>query len=158
MYKTWVLNKRCWTVLIKVLGKVRERRTVPMPQGCRRSLSQNTYKEKDCIVSIPFHPSSDSRNKRFTSKSSVFLLGSLARPRGFTSNNNLWTDETTFTRDGIYKIHNEHRYAAENPHLIRESRSQTRFKVNIWIGLIGNQLVGPYLDQHHSMAYTICSS
>lgn len=88
LYKTWVLKKRCWTVLRKVLGKVRERRTVPMPQGCRRSLSQNTYKEKDCIVSIPFHPSSDSRNKRLTSKSSVLLLGSLGRPRGIPSNNN----------------------------------------------------------------------
>lgn len=63
-------------------------RTVHMPQGCRRSFSQNTYKEKYCIVSIPFHPSSDPRNKRLTLKSSVSLLGSLVRQRKFPSNNN----------------------------------------------------------------------
>lgn len=58
----------------------------------------------------------------------------------------LWTDESSFTRDGCFNYHNEHHYDIENPHLARESRSQTRFKVNVWIGLIGNHLVGPYLD------------
>lgn len=99
LYKTRVLKKRCWTVLIEFIGEVRERRTVFMPLGCRRSLSQNTYKEKDCIVSIPFHPSSDSQNKRFTLKSSVSLLGSLVRQRGFPSNYN-YVDRW----DNIHKI------------------------------------------------------
>lgn len=58
----------------------------------------------------------------------------------------LWTDESSFTRDGVFNFHNEHHYQTENPHLARESRSQTRFKVNVWVGLIGNHLVGPYID------------
>lgn len=58
----------------------------------------------------------------------------------------LWTDESTFTRDGVFNIHNEHYYAAENPHLVHECSHQVRFKVNVWIGLIGSRLIGPYLD------------
>lgn len=58
----------------------------------------------------------------------------------------LWTDECSFTRDGVFNFHNEHHYADDNPHLVRESRSQSRFKVNVWAGLIGNRIIGPYVD------------
>lgn len=49
-------------------------------------------------------------------------------------------------RDGVFNFHNEHHYADDNPHLVRESRSQSRFKVNVWAGLIGNRIIGPYVD------------
>ncbi|CAG9828027.1 unnamed protein product [Diabrotica balteata] len=56
----------------------------------------------------------------------------------------LFTDEAQFTTDGINNSRNSHVWAEENPHAIRERRSQLRFSVNVWIGVINNQLVGPH--------------
>lgn len=53
----------------------------------------------------------------------------------------LWTDESSFTRDGMYNTHNYHCWADENPHLIWEKSFQERWTINVWAGLIDNQLV-----------------
>lgn len=55
----------------------------------------------------------------------------------------LFTDEAKFTRDAIMNFHNDHRWAAENPHAIRQSRHQQTFSCNIWAGIIGDYLIGP---------------
>lgn len=34
----------------------------------------------------------------------------------------LWTDECTFTREGVFNCHNRHHYAYENPRLVRQQR------------------------------------
>ncbi|CAH2092093.1 unnamed protein product [Euphydryas editha] len=40
----------------------------------------------------------------------------------------LWTDESTFKRDEYLNLHNYHEWRVENPHLMREDRSQYQFK------------------------------
>lgn len=56
--------------------------------------------------------------------------------------NILFTDECTFTRDGIFNSHNLHRYSEENPHATFPTRSsQTRFNINLWCGIVGGHLV-----------------
>lgn len=55
----------------------------------------------------------------------------------------LFTDEATFTRNGINNTHNAHRWSEENPHAIVDSNFQYRFSVNVWCGVIDNQLIGP---------------
>lgn len=57
--------------------------------------------------------------------------------------NILWTDESLFTRVGIYNRKNEHYWALTNPHVIKSSHHQVRFSVNVWAGIIGNVIVGP---------------
>lgn len=57
----------------------------------------------------------------------------------------LWTDEASFTREGVNNFHNLHMWASENPHLIRESSFQQRFSVNVWAGIIGNTFIGPVI-------------
>jgi hypothetical protein len=57
----------------------------------------------------------------------------------------LTTDEATFTRDGIFNVRNTHIWSDENPHAIRERHFQNRFSVNVWGGIIGNKLIGPYI-------------
>lgn len=57
----------------------------------------------------------------------------------------LWTDESQFTRDGITNFHNVHTWAEENPHVKQETSFQQRFSVNVWAGIVGNTLVGPYI-------------
>lgn len=59
--------------------------------------------------------------------------------------NLLSTDEATFTRDGIFNSHNTHVWSDENPHAIHEGHFQERFKVNVWAGMVGDQLIGPYV-------------
>ena len=57
----------------------------------------------------------------------------------------LWTDECTFTQDGYFNFHNYHYYSYENLFLTWDGNSQYRFEVNIWAGLIDDQLVYMYL-------------
>lgn len=57
----------------------------------------------------------------------------------------LWTDEATFTREGIFNQHNSHFWSEENPMQIRESNFQYEFKVNLWIGLIGSTILPPII-------------
>ena len=53
----------------------------------------------------------------------------------------LWTDECTFTQDGYFNFHNYHYYGYEYPFLMWDGNSQFSFKVNVWAGLIDDQLV-----------------
>lgn len=55
----------------------------------------------------------------------------------------LWSDESTFTRDGVFNTHNLHHWSAQNPHATREFGHQQRFSVNVWLGVINNRIVGP---------------
>lgn len=57
----------------------------------------------------------------------------------------LFTDEAGFTRDGIINCHNLHIWNDENPHAVVQTKHQERFIINVWMGLVGNYLVGPYI-------------
>lgn len=57
----------------------------------------------------------------------------------------LWTDEAFFNRDGVFNLHNSHIWSVENPHAMHPHGNQYRFSVNVWAGIVGNHLVGPYL-------------
>jgi hypothetical protein len=59
--------------------------------------------------------------------------------------NILWTDETCFTHEGVFNVHNSHFWAWDNPHAIREHGCQVRFSVSIWANIVGDIVVGPYL-------------
>lgn len=59
----------------------------------------------------------------------------------------LWTDESKFDRDGITNYHNAHYWAPKasgNPNKKRVQGSQRRFSVNVWMGIINNNLIGPF--------------
>lgn len=55
----------------------------------------------------------------------------------------LWTDEASFTRAGITNYRNLHLWMTDNPHAVRPSSFQHEFSINVWAGIINNQLVGP---------------
>ncbi|GFV03492.1 uncharacterized protein TNCV_5060331 [Trichonephila clavipes] len=57
----------------------------------------------------------------------------------------LFSDEASFTREGIFNTHNDHIWAVENPHAIRRRAAQIRFSVNVWAGIMGDHLIGPYM-------------
>ena len=57
----------------------------------------------------------------------------------------LFTDEATFTRAGVFNTHNMHAWHDANPQNVHRFRYQHRFTVNVWVGICGDHLIGPYL-------------
>ncbi|MVN23873.1 DUF4817 domain-containing protein, partial [Staphylococcus aureus] len=64
-------------------------------------------------------------------------------------NNILWSDESTFHKNGFVNRHNYHYYATENPHLLRQVDYQHRWSINVWGGIIGEYVIGPYFFEGH---------
>lgn len=68
-------------------------------------------------------------------------------------NNILFSDESSFTLNGKVNKQNRQIWARENPYRTQETHTQYRDKVNVWVGILGNHLVGPFfidgnLNQH----------
>lgn len=59
-------------------------------------------------------------------------------------NNILFTDEATFCFNGEVNRHNSRYWSRENPHWMREIHTQRQQKVNVWAGIIGDRLIGPF--------------
>jgi hypothetical protein len=61
------------------------------------------------------------------------------------SRNVMFTDEACFTRDGFFNSHNSHIWEVENPHANTLRKNQHQFSINIWAGIVGENVIGPYL-------------
>jgi hypothetical protein len=59
--------------------------------------------------------------------------------------NIFFTDEAHFTRSGVNITRNSHSWGCDNPHGTVESKYQHLFFVNVWCGVTGEQLTGPYI-------------
>lgn len=55
----------------------------------------------------------------------------------------LFTDEAKFDNMGGVNLHNAHYYAEENPHWQRDHRTQRRWSINVWAGVVGHYVIGP---------------
>lgn len=66
----------------------------------------------------------------------------LNQPDGF-QRNILWSDESTFKSNAEVNTWNCRYWSEENPHWLREIDNQRIWKVNVWCGIIDNQIVGP---------------
>lgn len=56
----------------------------------------------------------------------------------------LITDKSCFTRNGIENFRNTHIWCDENPHETAARHFQHTFSVNVWIGVLGDNLIGPF--------------
>lgn len=56
----------------------------------------------------------------------------------------LFTDESTFHRNGFVNRHNFHYYNDENPRLFQVRYNQHKWSVNVWGGIIGTSVIGPF--------------
>lgn len=54
-----------------------------------------------------------------------------------------FSDECTFFLNGNVNKHNCRFWSDENPHLFREQHSQHPQKLNVWMGILGDHLIGP---------------
>lgn len=56
----------------------------------------------------------------------------------------MFSDESTFHSNGNVNKHNLHYYATENPHFVRYVDHQHRWSLNVWGGIIGRHIIGPF--------------
>ncbi|VEN56924.1 unnamed protein product, partial [Callosobruchus maculatus] len=54
------------------------------------------------------------------------------------------SDEATFCVNGTVNRHNSRYWSNENPHWIHEAHSQHPQNLNVWMGIGGNRLIGPF--------------
>jgi hypothetical protein len=59
--------------------------------------------------------------------------------------NILFTNKVHFTRDAVNNTRNSHLWNFGNPHGTLKSTCQRRFSVNVGCGVLGDQLIGPYI-------------
>jgi len=57
----------------------------------------------------------------------------------------IFSDESLFTREGIFNHHNMHSWNQENPRVTRPINFQTRWKLNVWAGIMGTNILGPVI-------------
>ena len=57
----------------------------------------------------------------------------------------LFSDDASFTRDGVNNLRNVHTWSHDNPHETSVRNFQRRFTVNVWCGVLGNKLIGPFV-------------
>lgn len=58
----------------------------------------------------------------------------------------LFGDEATFTRDESVDMHNAQHYSyGDHPHVTNQTKHQHRFRINVWIYVVGNNQLGPAL-------------
>ncbi|GFU28587.1 uncharacterized protein TNCV_467961 [Trichonephila clavipes] len=104
---------------------------------CNGRATQRLYAEKHPVrrtpdYTMPFHSGTCSNELQIPFEASV-----------------LFTDEASFSREGIFNTHNSHSWAAANPHVTRTRAAQDRFLVNVWADILGDHLIGPYILPGH---------
>ena len=57
----------------------------------------------------------------------------------------LFSDGASFTWDGVNNLRNVHMWSHDNPHETSVTKFQRRFTVNVWCGVLGNKLFGPFV-------------
>ncbi|KAJ8941334.1 hypothetical protein NQ318_004778 [Aromia moschata] len=65
-------------------------------------------------------------------------------PYKLVPTNELVEDEFTFTLHGHVNRQNSCYWSRENPHWMRELHTQNPEKVNVWAGIIGENIIGPF--------------
>ena len=61
----------------------------------------------------------------------------------------IFSDESTFTLNGEVNRQNLRYWAPQNPHWMREHHTQNPQKVNVWAGIVGDRILGPYFFEGH---------
>lgn len=71
------------------------------------------------------------------------MMGNLDR-NTIVLNNIVFSDEATFMLNGNVNRHNCRYWSSVNPHWMREQHTQHPEKLNVWLGILGGQFIGPF--------------
>lgn len=56
----------------------------------------------------------------------------------------IWSDESMVHNNGVFNRKNCHYWATENPRLYKSVKHQHHFGFNVWVGIFGTRVVGPF--------------
>jgi len=56
----------------------------------------------------------------------------------------VWSDEAMFKSNGEVNLHNAHYWSDRNPHWLREVDNQHVWSLNVWCGIVGDRIIGPF--------------
>lgn len=110
---------------------------------CRRSVQKILKKEH-------FHPykvhllqeiNEDDFDRRL--EFCEIMMERLSNVPNFASNI-IFSDEATFCLNGHVNRHNSRYWADSNPHWMEQVHTQRPQKVNVWAGIVGRHLIGPF--------------
>lgn len=59
-------------------------------------------------------------------------------------NNIVFSDESTFCLNGFVNRHNCRYWSDQNPHWMIEGHTQYPQKLNVWAGIVGGRIIGPF--------------
>lgn len=82
--------------------------------------------------------------------------------RAIEENNNflfnvLFSDESTFTNCGQVNRHNLHYWSPENPYWMHTVPFQHRWSLNVWCGIVGDSVIGPYFFEDTVTSQSYCN-
>lgn len=104
-----------------------------------RVLNKNTFKPYK--IHLLQELSEDDYDRRL--EFAEIMMDKIATDGNFV-NNICFSDEATFTLCGNVNRHNLRYWSDVNPHWMRENHTQTPQKLNVWSGIVGTQLIGPF--------------
>lgn len=64
----------------------------------------------------------------------------------------LFSDEATFTTNGVVSSQNCRFWSEVNPHWVIHCKRQYSEKINVWCGIFDKQIIGPFFFQHNLKA------
>lgn len=129
------------------------------PKSSINTISETTEISKSSIQRIlksyNFHPYHIELNKEFYGDDfsnritfCTWLLNKIIKMPNFLSQI-LFSDETTFKNNGVFNKHNMHYYATKNRHWTRNINQQNRWFINVWGGILGDKIIGPYFFEDY---------
>lgn len=132
----------------QILQYVRENPKTSLRQ-MSRDLHVSVSKIRTCLKKnkvIPFKPKIMHTLERGDEEKRLefclFCQGEYLNDDNFLGNI-LFTDEATFTTNGTVSTQNSRYWATENPHYVIHAKRQYSQKINVWIGMYKNRLMGP---------------
>lgn len=72
------------------------------------------------------------------------VIENVTRENPTFDHNICFSDESSFSINGLVNRHNCRYWDTENPKIVSEGKSQYRQKVNVWAGILGNHIIGPF--------------
>lgn len=105
----------------------------------RRCLKQNKIKPFKPKILHTLEPGDEERRLEFC----YWLQGEYLNNGNFIKEI-MFTDEATFTTNGVVSSQNCRYWSAQNPEFVINARKQYSQKINVWCGILCDRIIGPF--------------
>jgi len=122
-------------------------------RGAGQQLDMSFKSVHRCLKKINFHPykihlhqelNEDDPDRRI--EFSEIMMDRIMENPSFLYSI-VFSDEATFMLNGEVNRHNFRYWSAENPHWLREHKTQYPEKLNVWAGILNDTIIGPFFIQ-----------